>query len=505
MPSPLVYARPSGLFVRFLVPLDLRSRIGSQFVVRALGRIDRDTGRLLAALMASALSSAYAVLRREPSMPIDIKDLLRKAQAGELRDWTSSAIRLPNGAVVENVQVTTPQDAQTLALTLDAIGRLAPTDRPPPAPDPTSPLLSANIVEFLSQFKQRELSDKVGLDTAWTLKLFEAVVGDVPMRQIGKTETDRFLSALATWPSNATKRPAFRGLSVPEILAKAARLPDVPRLALRTKEKHLDRLRVFFGWCVDRNDIDGDPTSKIHLTTKNQDQEATRREFHLPELQRVFDPSSFEAFEKPQQYWAPLLSLYSGMRVGEIAQLYTDDIEQINGIWGVHVAIRFPGQRLKNRNSWRFVPLHSKMLELGLVGYRDQAVKLGHKHLFPGLTWGTNGPGDSVSDWFGRYLDRIGLPDRALSFHSFRHTVATVLDRSEVLESRIAELTGHSRGTSVLRRVYIKAGTLPNRKSDVERLKFPFINRLLPAPADRFDRYLRAVAAKGARKERSSK
>jgi hypothetical protein len=91
MPSPLVYARPSGLFVRFLVPLDLRSRIGSQFIVRALGRIDRDTGRLLAALMGSALSSAYAVLRREPSMPIDIKELLRKAQAGELRDWTSGA------------------------------------------------------------------------------------------------------------------------------------------------------------------------------------------------------------------------------------------------------------------------------------------------------------------------------------------------------------------------------------------------------------------------------
>ena len=38
--------------------------------------------------MGSALSSAYGVLGRKPSMPVDIKELLRKAQAGELRDWT---------------------------------------------------------------------------------------------------------------------------------------------------------------------------------------------------------------------------------------------------------------------------------------------------------------------------------------------------------------------------------------------------------------------------------
>jgi integrase len=316
---------------------------------------------------------------------------------------------------------------------------------------------------------------------------------------------DRFLDALSVWPSNATKRPAFRNLSVLEVLAKARDVPDVPRLALRTKEKHLDRLRVFFRWCVDRKELDGDPSAKIHLTTKDQDEEATRREFRPAELQRVFDPTQLEAFEKPQQFWAPLLSLYSGMRVGEIAQLYVEDIEKVNGTWGVHIAVRFPGQRLKNRNSWRFVPLHSKLLALGLVAYRDHVVKLGHQHLFPGLTWGTNGPGDSISDWFGRYLDRIGLGDPALAFHSFRHTVSTVLDRSEILEPRIAELTGHARGTSVLRRVYIKAATLSTRKADIERLKFSFIERVKPAPTNRFDRYLRSVAAKAARKERASK
>jgi integrase len=506
VPSPLIYARVSGLFVRFRVPNDLRARIGSQFIVRALGRVDSDTGRLLAALMASALSSAYTLLRREPAMAIDVKDLLGKAKAGELRDWTSSAVRLPNGAVLENVQVNTPQDAATFAATLEAIGRLTPSAAPVPAPVPAPPsaMLSATIETFLAQFKQRDLSDKVELDTAWTLRLFVEVLGDGPVRQIGTAEMDRFLAALAIWPSNATKRPGFRGLTVREVLAKAQKQPDLPRLAVRTKEKHLDRLRVFFRWCVDRKDIDEDPSARVHLTTKEQDNTPTRREFRPNELLRVFDPTAFQSFKKPFQYWAPLLALYSGMRVNEVAQLYVDDVECVNGIWGVHVAPRFPGQSVKNQSSWRFVPLHSKLLALGFVAYRDRVTALSHSHLFPGLTWGLNGPGDTVSDWFGRYLDRIGLSDRTLSFHSFRHTVSTQLDRSEVLENRIAELTGHNRGSSVLRRVYIKAATVPVRKADVERLKFPFIDQLSPCPPDRFEPYLRAVAAKAERVARKA-
>jgi integrase len=274
---------------------------------------------------------------------------------------------------------------------------------------------------------------------------------------------------------------------------------------LRTKEKHLDRLRFFFAWCVDRKEIADNPIAKLHLTTKEQDNTPSRREFTEPELTRVFDPEAFERFQKPHQYWAPLLSLYSGMRVNEIAQLYVDDVDCVNGIWGVHVAARHPGQTLKNLSSWRFVPLHSKVLELGLLAYRERVAAHRFSHLFPGLSWGVNGPGDGVSDWFGRYLDRVGLSDRALSFHSFRHTVATFLDRSEVLESRIAELTGHSRGQSVLRRVYIKAATLPTRKADVEHLVFPFVDRLRPMAPNRFEGYLRATKAKAARKGRSQR
>lgn len=185
MPSPFVFVRPSGVFVRFWVPLDLRARVGSKFIVRRLGLVDKDTGRLLAAAMASALSSGYEMLRRDPPVAIDLKALLKKAQSGELRDWTSSAIRLPNGAVLENVQINGLEDAQTLAHTLATLNRLEstpassaePRSAPMPAqqPVPVSGLmLSECVSRFLQQFAQRGLSSKVLLEQTWTLKFSKA-------------------------------------------------------------------------------------------------------------------------------------------------------------------------------------------------------------------------------------------------------------------------------------------------------------------------------------------
>lgn len=63
MPKPYMLARPSGLYVRFLVPVDLRVRIGTRFIVRPLGPFRGDTARLIAARMAVALSYAFEVLR----------------------------------------------------------------------------------------------------------------------------------------------------------------------------------------------------------------------------------------------------------------------------------------------------------------------------------------------------------------------------------------------------------------------------------------------------------
>jgi hypothetical protein len=94
---------------------------------------------------------------------IDLKDLLKKAQAGQLR---GSAIRLPNGAMLKNVQINGLENAQPLAYKLTALNCLGLTSPPFAAPDsthvppvqaqpPSGLMLSDRVSRFLRHFALR--------------------------------------------------------------------------------------------------------------------------------------------------------------------------------------------------------------------------------------------------------------------------------------------------------------------------------------------------------------
>ena len=109
MPKPLFLARPAGLYVRFLVPADLRHLVGSRFLVRPLRLPPGDAARLAAARLGLSLSQAFNTMRR--GRYVDLKKALR--------DWSVQSLTLPNGTKLEGVQVDGPEDhalfAQALA------------------------------------------------------------------------------------------------------------------------------------------------------------------------------------------------------------------------------------------------------------------------------------------------------------------------------------------------------------------------------------------------------
>lgn len=69
MPKPLFLRRPSGLYTRFLVPVDLRAQVGSRFLVRPLP-LRGDAARLVAARLGLALSEAFDLLRSGRALDI---------------------------------------------------------------------------------------------------------------------------------------------------------------------------------------------------------------------------------------------------------------------------------------------------------------------------------------------------------------------------------------------------------------------------------------------------
>jgi len=279
-----------------------------------------------------------------------------------------------------------------------------PSSHPPhavlPRPASSPPELEERAQLFLAQFSQKQRAAANVFDTTHTLRLFVGIVGDRALAAVGTEDMHRWLDAIAHYPPNANKREAYKNLTPTEVVVLAKRT-KAPAISLRTQEKHLDRLRVFFNWCVERRDIDRNPCASLHVMTREQEDSQSRRSFTNDELVTIFDPIlRSKSCRTPAQWWLPALALYTGARAQELAQLHAQDVEQVADVSGIHFAARFPGQRLKNRQSKKFVPRHPALIQAGSLDYLTHLKsELGDGSLFSAL--GAK-PGNAIGDWFNR-------------------------------------------------------------------------------------------------------
>jgi integrase len=355
--------------------------------------------------------------------------------------------------------------------------------------------MSLRVDKHLAYLRSQQLGAKNVLDYEYSLKLFIDLMGDKAVTAVSSDDIESYLAMLVDFPPNASKKKEYRDLPPTAALEKA-RAGQMPGLSLRTREKHLDRLRAFFGRHVKQRRLPFNPCDGFSVSSKAQDQRRSREPFTPAELTTVFQRLQSLI---PHQYWPAVLALYSGARVNEIGQLECEDIEEIAGIWGMHIR-----RKTKNEASRRFVPLHPEVVRLGFLDYVRTVKRFGFATVFPGIDGGSNGPGDVIGDWFNRtHLRRhcqILSPSKV--FHSFRHTFATAAERAGVPDGRIGQLTGHSTGGTVLRDHYIQVATLPDRLRDISKVKYPTV-KLTPRAASLFEHYLRRERALQQRAQRT--
>ena len=138
-------------------------------------------------------------------------------------------------------------------------------------------------------------------------------------------------------------------------------------------------------------------------------------------------------FQLLLRFWIPLIALFTGMRLSEIVSLNVEDFKAEDGI--DFIAIR----ESKTEAGVRRVPIHPKLKEIGLLDF-VKGIQPGQP-LFAGISSG------AYSMHFGRLLDSVGITDKKLVFHSFRHTFTDALRAAKVTEPIAKALIGHSDGT----------------------------------------------------------
>ena len=222
-----------------------------------------------------------------------------------------------------------------------------------------------------------------------------------------------------------------------------------------TNAKKLGRLKSFIDWAREHQQLTSVSTGVLQLPKRKTD--APHYEpFSDADLAKLFDSPMYreQSFAKASEFWFPLLGLYTGARINELAQLHVTDIADNDGV--MILSINDEGtKRLKTTASRRKVPLHPLLIEAGLLEYHQLIVDEGWQRLFPELTKSQvakNGYGKEPGRFFTEYRRRLGISpdaDRRKVFHSFRTTANCKLRFAQVTQERRERLIGHeSEGTN---------------------------------------------------------
>jgi len=296
------------------------------------------------------------------------------------------------------------------------------------------------------------MKEKTQGDYMFAVEWFKRFIGaDFPVRDITDAQVNQWKNELVTHYA------AVRDKKQHTKVAKGHLRPDpvagLPKAQAKpgSVDKIISRAHKFMLWCQEQKHWpQGErvPTAgKTLMSHAERKKLSFYKEFVAPELRKIFDPANLLAEKKPHEFWMPLLCLFTGARIGELSQMYHDDLYQDeNNYWVVSIRDKEGFQRLKSDAACRTIPLHPMLIELGFLDYlsdvRDAVPE--SDRVFPYLRHDkTNGFGDVPSEAFARYLDSLGIHEEAKTAHSFRKTSNNRLKANGVEVSIRCQLVGH--------------------------------------------------------------
>ena len=263
------------------------------------------------------------------------------------------------------------------------------------------------------------------------LSKFEECLGSTPLKELSRSQGDTFRAWIQEQPiTSKTARDQFTWIKT--LLKYAHRDIEV----------------------IDRNPWEG-----LEISFKTT---TMRRPWSPEELTTLFSQPLFTDYQLPRTakaghdaaYWIPLLGLYTGARISELAQLRSSNIFKAEEDFFIEITDASEGKKLKTAASNRRIPVHPELVRLGFIDYVAAVHAAGHVSIWPRLKLNANKPGAGISAWFGMFRKSIGLTEKNPDFHCFRHSVRTQMSRAGIDPKVQDHITGHSTGGSVGVTVY---------------------------------------------------
>jgi integrase len=412
----------------------------------------------------------------------------------KIRDLTAK-IPTPQGTVELDFDANKPGDLILYDRLLDRLNQLppvAPAVSVPAAPVPVASdtpngmlvvsahhpfeeatMLSEAVQLYLEE-RQREWPKETYDEYSEYFNVFLEAIGNRALATIDRKLMSSYRETLLLLPPNRKKAKATRNMSLKQVIASQVKQRDANRkaeargekpaplktLASKTVECYMSALSTFFTWCVDHGKMANNPAVRL-CKAKGNGGTVKRHPFKPRELQMMFDARRMMALTETHNFWVPLMLLFTGARINEIAALTIDDIRKVPDadgkhpdLWEIIITRDFADEddgeehHLKNENAQRRVPLHPELVRMGFLDYLADVKASGSIRLFPALTKGRRGYGRKVQYHLTTLMQKLGIKRPGKVVHSFRHTVISMLHQRDVRPPDYQLIVGHESRSS---------------------------------------------------------
>ncbi|WP_395680423.1 DUF6538 domain-containing protein [Dokdonella sp.] len=437
---------PSGTYhFRLKVPAALQAALGVRVVKRSLATRDAREAALRACALAARYAAAVACVTEDGvPKPPSIDDLVRQAGEGGIRPFElelDPATRVPTRIKTDG----TAEDAAAALAAMKVVFAAPLPERLAPPPPPK----------------------RVSMSLGEALRTYELTEGPSLTPNTRRQRARAFASFLETMGAATPVADITR----PQAAAWSTNL-IAGGMAKRTAANNVSHVAQLFEMLIARGEIEQgkNPVKGLVVMSK---QEKRRRKaeghtwepFELDDLKRLFAPENFRRLTSDHARWGALLGLYTGARVGEVAQLYLRDFSIEGAQPFVFIRADSDGQSVKTESSERKVPLHPDLIELGLFKYIERLKKDGAERLFPHMRIdGNAGSGNAISKAFSYYLKQLGVKPRRengrIGFHSLRKNVVQAMQGAKVPGELRRAFVGHEVGDKdVHEEIYMREWT----------------------------------------------
>ncbi|PZU59864.1 MAG: integrase [Sphingobium sp.] len=285
---------------------------------------------------------------------------------------------------------------------------------------------------------------------------FTSYIGDIGIGEITADDCFEFRDAVAKMPASMSR--AHRSLAFVDQYALYARREDLERVKPASVKKYLGAIQALLGFAFQERFIPANVSAGIKV--EGYSKSSDRRPFTHDELSKLFALPLFTqswsiehskaAVSDVTLRWLFLLALFTGGRIEELGQILLADIKQEGQVWYVDIddyidpANLEATKRVKTEASTRLLPLHPRLVALGLIKRVEALRAAGETKLFPDLTPDSlDVQTKEASRRAGRIIDKVSFDPR-LVFHSFRHTFKDLCRDADIPIDVHDQLSGHA-------------------------------------------------------------